>query len=360
MFKIQAMLQSTDSEGMKRIFHNSKKISEKISQLEKENRIVTTFKDYEYQLFKLTESGIQKVEDMQNDILAQLENRESFPVFSMPSSLPWEERSKVIKAEIVLLDKLKEENLKQKSDIQGYATQAREKEQQLQEAKVRIEILDKKIQVVKQQAETIAQLEASVAKHKEQEIMYEETLETLHGENDALEKENLKLKRERGRTGKRKVIITILDDFAIETEEIQVATAPKPWLIQKLRGEISDLQSKLLLKDLDFEFEESEAKRTTILSRERRDAQEFIATSTVIDISNEGGKKWKSIRSSPLYQYEARKQKWNEMQGKINEVPKPEKEACLVGKISIPHSSTVVHKILLEESYLYKLHECMV
>lgn len=71
----------------------------------------------------------------------------------------------------------------------------RSKEQTLQENAVKIELMEKRAEHVKQQVEALNEIEAELAKAKKQEKAYEEALEALHADMEAIEKENVKLKQ---------------------------------------------------------------------------------------------------------------------------------------------------------------------
>ncbi|KAI8967450.1 hypothetical protein BDF20DRAFT_235770 [Mycotypha africana] len=70
------------------------------------------------------------------------------------------------------------------------------KDQLLQESNVKIEILEKRMEVAKKQAEQIALLEESLNKSQTQEQIYAEAIENLRTEYETLEQENSKLKKD--------------------------------------------------------------------------------------------------------------------------------------------------------------------
>ncbi|GAA5939048.1 hypothetical protein JCM3775_002659 [Rhodotorula graminis] len=71
----------------------------------------------------------------------------------------------------------------------------RVKEQAHQEASVKIELMEKRLEGVKKQAEALAQLEGELAKSRKQERAYEEANEVLQRDLDKLEQELDKLKQ---------------------------------------------------------------------------------------------------------------------------------------------------------------------
>lgn len=58
-----------------------------------------------------------------------------------------------------------------------------------------MELLEKRMAIVKKQTEQIASLEESLQKSQAQEHMYAEAIENLQAEYDALEQENARLKK---------------------------------------------------------------------------------------------------------------------------------------------------------------------
>lgn len=79
-------------------------------------------------------------------------------------------------------------------EIQGLVRSLKTKDQTVQESGVKIELMERRMETVKKQADTISDLEAELAKAKKQEKTYEEAMEQLQGDLDAAEQENVKLK----------------------------------------------------------------------------------------------------------------------------------------------------------------------
>ena len=78
--------------------------------------------------------------------------------------------------------------------MQGLARNIRAKDQAIQESTVKIELMERRMEAAKKQAETIEHLEGELAKIKKQERAYEEAIEQLQTDLDAAEQENAKLK----------------------------------------------------------------------------------------------------------------------------------------------------------------------
>ncbi|CEG82120.1 Putative Dynactin 1 [Rhizopus microsporus] len=109
---------------------------------------------------------------------------------------PWTQRASDMKAEIVINHDM-ERKLQQHSDeILKLIKDVKLKDQALQEAHVKIELLEKRMETVKKQAEQIQILEETLAKSQQQEQMYSEAIDNLQAEYDNLEQEHTKLKKE--------------------------------------------------------------------------------------------------------------------------------------------------------------------
>lgn len=79
-------------------------------------------------------------------------------------------------------------------EMQALARTLRTKDQTIQESTVKIELMERRLEAVKKQADAIAELEGELAKAKKQERAYEEAMEQLQTDLDTLEQDNAKLK----------------------------------------------------------------------------------------------------------------------------------------------------------------------
>lgn len=68
-------------------------------------------------------------------------------------------------------------------------------DQNIQESTVKIELMERRLEGVKRQGDAIVELEADLAKARKQEKAYEDAMEQLQADLDALEQENVKLKQ---------------------------------------------------------------------------------------------------------------------------------------------------------------------
>ena len=79
-------------------------------------------------------------------------------------------------------------------EIQALARNLRVKDQTIQETSVKVELMERRMETVKKQADTITDLENELSKARKQERAYEEAMEQLQADLDALEQDNAKLK----------------------------------------------------------------------------------------------------------------------------------------------------------------------
>ena len=79
-------------------------------------------------------------------------------------------------------------------EMQAMARTLRTKDQTIQESTVKIQLMERRLETVKKQADAIVELENELIKARKQERTYEEAMEQLHSDLDALEQDNAKLK----------------------------------------------------------------------------------------------------------------------------------------------------------------------
>lgn len=79
-------------------------------------------------------------------------------------------------------------------EIQGLVRSLKTKDQTIQESGVKIELMERRMEAVKKQADTIAELESELSRARGRERAYEEAMEQLQADLDTLEQDNAKLK----------------------------------------------------------------------------------------------------------------------------------------------------------------------
>ena len=79
-------------------------------------------------------------------------------------------------------------------EIQALVRNLKSKDQNIQESSVKIELMERRMEAVKKQADTINDLETELGKARKQERSYEEAIDQLQHDLDTLEQDNMKLK----------------------------------------------------------------------------------------------------------------------------------------------------------------------
>lgn len=79
-------------------------------------------------------------------------------------------------------------------EMQALARTLRARDQQIQESGIKIELMERRMEASKKQGDAIVDLENELMKARKQERAYEEAMEQLQADLDALEQDNAKLK----------------------------------------------------------------------------------------------------------------------------------------------------------------------
>ena len=107
---------------------------------------------------------------------------------------PWILRIQEIKAATAINVEAERKVAQLNDELQALVRTLKVKDQNIQEAGVKIELMERRMETVKKQADTIVDLENELAKARKQERAYEEAMEQLQADLDALEQDNAKLK----------------------------------------------------------------------------------------------------------------------------------------------------------------------
>ena len=113
---------------------------------------------------------------------------------SVTGTAPWVTRVAEVKAALAINVEAERKVASLNDEMQALARTLRAKDQTIQESTVKIELMERRLEAVKKQADTIAELEGELAKAKKQERAYEEAMEQLQADLDTLEQDNAKLK----------------------------------------------------------------------------------------------------------------------------------------------------------------------
>ena len=113
---------------------------------------------------------------------------------SVTGVAPWVTRIAEVKAALAVNIEAERKVASLNDEMQGLVRTLRVKDQNIQEAIVKIELMERRMETVKKQADTIVDLETEISKGKKQERAYEEAIEQLQADIDAIEQENARLK----------------------------------------------------------------------------------------------------------------------------------------------------------------------
>lgn len=132
-------------------------------------------------------------------------------------------------------------------ELQGLARNLKVKEQQLQEAGVKIALMDRRMELAKRQTDTLVELEDNLAKAKKQERTYEEAMVQLQNDLDAMEKDNAKLKVAATQSEKQ-----ISEAARPETEAVVVETNfETSYLLEQVRALSINFRIPLIMAQLE-------------------------------------------------------------------------------------------------------------
>jgi dynactin 1 len=107
---------------------------------------------------------------------------------------PWVIRVTEIKASAAINVEAERKVVQLNDEIQALVRNLKSKDQHIQESSVKIELMERRMETVKKQADAIADLESELAKAGKRERSYEEAMEQLQSDLDVLEQDNVKLK----------------------------------------------------------------------------------------------------------------------------------------------------------------------
>lgn len=107
---------------------------------------------------------------------------------------PWVTRISEIQASTAINVEAERKVSQLNDEMQGLVRSLKTKDQNIQESAVKIELMERRMETVKKQADTIDDLAGELSKARKQERAYEEAMEQLQADLDTLEQDNAKLK----------------------------------------------------------------------------------------------------------------------------------------------------------------------
>ena len=116
-------------------------------------------------------------------------------LFAVSGKSPWVKRVDAIKSATALNVEAEHKVVKLNEEMQELVRTIKAREQTIQETAVKIQVLERRMEAHRKQAETVADMEEQLKNEKKQVKMYEEAMETLQAEMEALHQDNAKLKQ---------------------------------------------------------------------------------------------------------------------------------------------------------------------
>ncbi|KAG9118459.1 hypothetical protein FRC07_007022, partial [Ceratobasidium sp. 392] len=176
--------------------------------------------------------------------------------FKVIGEAPWSVRIAEVKAlSAVNVDAERTVN-KLNEEIKDLIRGIKTRDQNIQETGVKIELMERRMETVKKQADAIVHLEGDLAKARKQEKTYEEAMEQLHNDLHEMEQENAKLKQataapDRNASGiqpsNEETVVAVGD---LEASHLLEQIESLRGAVRFLRHENSYLKSQDLLREL--------------------------------------------------------------------------------------------------------------
>lgn len=113
---------------------------------------------------------------------------------TVAGTAPWIVRVAEIKASTAINVEAERKVAQLNDEMQGLVRSLKTKDQNIQESAVKIELMERRMETVKKQADTIDDLAAELSKARKQERAYEEAMEQLQTDLESVEQENARLK----------------------------------------------------------------------------------------------------------------------------------------------------------------------
>ncbi|CAG8525134.1 15381_t:CDS:10 [Acaulospora morrowiae] len=296
---------------------------------------------------------------------------------------PWLTRSTALKKEVIVNADTERKLQQADKEIRELKTEIKIKEQKLQEEGVKIELLEKRMEAAKKQADIIAALEQELANSRKQESDFEEAMESLQLEIESLEQQNRQfavdingqvspenpkyLKDGEDELDKEGIVI-VTDANPLETERLTSQIESLKFAVRYLRAENSHLKGKDALNVLNWHLqpkkhriikEQNEELLRNAADEAKSLLKQFRSVSSsprIVDLTKtvENRKKWQPLNKSPEYQYQMQQsvmytlqQRSNKLKSKIQQLGKttlqvPSKDGNAVqnssylGRIKLP------------------------
>ncbi|OSD01208.1 dynactin [Trametes coccinea BRFM310] len=170
---------------------------------------------------------------------------------------PWVSRIDEIKAATAINVEAERKVAQLNDEIQALARTLKIKDQTIQELNVKVELMERRIEAAKKQADAITDLENELSKARKQERAYEEAMEQLQADLDALEQDNAKLKALANNPERQASTTQVVEAESVpaegnfETSYLLEQIDALRGTVRFLRGENSFLKGQDLLKEIE-------------------------------------------------------------------------------------------------------------
>ncbi|KAH8922303.1 hypothetical protein BT69DRAFT_1282355 [Atractiella rhizophila] len=165
------------------------------------SRVTAIFEEALREINKKTHTPLQELNNMitnlTHEVVASLQSSlEPEHVIKLVYEKPWIGRVRELQSTAAVNVDAERKIVKLNEELRDLLRELRTKDEVIQEAGVKIDLMDKRMEASKKMSDTLAEMEADLAKTKKESKAYEEALETLQSDLDAMEQENTKLKKE--------------------------------------------------------------------------------------------------------------------------------------------------------------------
>ncbi|KAH7106785.1 dynein associated protein-domain-containing protein [Auriculariales sp. MPI-PUGE-AT-0066] len=180
---------------------------------------------------------------------------ESENVIKISGISPWIVRVDEIRAAAAINVEAERKAAQLGEELQELVRSIKTRDQSIQESAVKIELMERRLESVKRQGDTIVELEADLAKARKQDKIYQDAIDQLQTDYDQLEQENVKLKQaapaERQPSGAQHAEgETLAVETNLETSHLLEQIDSLRGSVRFLRHENSYLKGQDLLKEI--------------------------------------------------------------------------------------------------------------
>ena len=202
-------------------------------------------------LVPLTMEPANTLKSKWNQVLPSGEAHEHSHI-AVTGTPPWVTRVSEVKARAAVNVEAERRVGQLNDEIQALVRNLKSKDQNIQESSVKIELMERRMETVKKQADAINDLEAELSKARKQERSYEEAIDQLQHDLDALEQDNIKFKALANNPERQGMEIS-LSPFCQGLTTRSVASAAQPTDAETLQVE-GNVETSYLLEQVGKEF----------------------------------------------------------------------------------------------------------